>query len=103
MVYLVGKRGWQMDARELIETIFPGREYGTRVPADVKGSAKIGDLEVHYMTSQDARAWREDMTGKRSGRMVMRAFTECPHCGKITAASRINQHMKAHTGRREGY
>lgn len=93
--YLLNQQNWTMDAREIIEAVFPGKGYGTRVPADVFGECVVDGVNLVYQTTDGAKLfWK----GKRG--MYMRALAECPKCQKWFAASRINQHAVVHD--REG-
>lgn len=76
-----------------------GYPLDTKVPPHVSTDwITIQGVEVCYLSSYDARKW----WGKKG--MAMRVIAKCPDCGKITAASRINQHARVHyAGVRKGY
>jgi len=93
-----------MDASELIAILFPDNNYGTRVPADVESQwQSVDGVYVRYFTAADARDfWGKSLPDFNTGRvrhnMAMRAVARCPHagCGRLVAASRINQHARVH-------
>lgn len=88
-----------MDHREVKSVL--GLDYTMKIPASVEVPWKLIDgVYVCYLTSADARAfWKKPGTNT-----PMRALARCPECGKITAASRINQHARVHHGGvRKGY
>lgn len=77
-IYLqAANRPWQMRAEEVIEAVFPGREFGTKVPANVSGETKIGDVYVRYVTTEEAKANTKGFRG-----MYMRARALCPECSR---------------------
>jgi hypothetical protein len=88
--YLIGRRGWTMDHREIKAAL--GIDSHKKVPADVTVTANVQGIFVCYMTSDGARRfWKNPGTNT-----PMRAIAECPDCGRIVPASRINQHAKVH-------
>lgn len=89
--YLLNEHGHQMTARQVIEAVFPGKQYGTKVPSNVSGETHIGDVYVSYLTTENAK---QVIGGKRG--MYMRARAICPDCKREFAASRLNQHNKVH-------
>ena len=74
-----------MSAAEVIEFMFPGRGFGTKVPPDRDSVADmngpLGTVRIVYL-----------MGATHPGEGRMRAVARCPLCGKWTAASRLRQH-----------
>jgi RecJ-like exonuclease len=74
-----------MDARAIIEAIFPGRGFGTKLPPTACAITKLEGITVMVITSATARVWRK----------TMRVYGFCPRCHKRFSFSRLKQHMPA--------
>lgn len=103
--YLTNARGHTMRADQLIERLFPGKNYKVTVPPNVgtEDWVELDGVKVQYLTSEAAKDYWSDRRGRSVG-MGMRAVAMCPHCSRVVAASRINQHARVHnSGLRKGY
>ena len=76
-------------------------EHLKRMPPElVTAMRKVDGVRVCILTADGARRfWNNPHTNT-----PMRVIAECPTCGKLVAASRINQHARVHNGStRSGY
>lgn len=82
------KELYQKSAADVIEAIFPGRNFGTKIPAEAFATVKIEGIQYMVVTTATARTW-----GK-----TMRVYAFCPKCHRRYSASRLDQHLPSCKG-----
>lgn len=82
-----------MDAQDMRRAVGVPEKYIKHMPAWYSmPSHFVEGVRVTVMGSQQAK----NFWNKPNTNTPMRVIAECPHCGRIVAASRINQHAKVH-------
>ena len=65
-----------MDARQIIEAVFPGKRFGTKLPATAMAITRLNGITVMVVSRATAKVWKK----------TMRVYAFCPRCQRSSRA-----------------